>query len=357
MTKLRQWLVNIISVVAYHLRFWQFLYKLTPLRKSKKLLAVFTFHRVTDLKVQKKYYKDYERGEDVRVFEEQIKAIGSYFRIIGLDEFMDILDGKKELKTHAALLTFDDADSDFIKYAFPILSKYGYDSVNFAPTNYIDTEKRFWHLRLSNLIYNANPETLIKILESADHIPENLKALIRSLPTVTEFQLPEVCRKIAMAFHEMDEDTFDTILDQWDQLTSVSYVLDIKCMGWDDLRSLESNLVEIESHTASHRILNRLNSENIKKELDESKNRLDAELNKKVRTLCYPMGAFNDDVLREMVQSGNDAGFTTAPGLCAYPAVGDERYKIKRFGIYGDNKYRIHLFLGRIAARRVFLGK
>lgn len=350
---LKSRIVSIIAFMAYHFRLCRLCFKAVSFFRGKKILAVFVFHRVTDAALTSKYLKDYERGEAREVFEEQIRAIRRYFKILDLDEFLEVLNGEKDLTAHAALLTFDDADADFIEHALPILQKYDCPSVNFAPTDYIDTEKRFWHLRLSNLIYNSSPDSLKKMLENSEGLPENLIGLIKSIPGADARQMVVLSRQIAVAFDEMDQDTFDSILDQWENVTSIKYLLDIKCMGWDELRYLENNSVKIESHTASHRKLGKLKIEGIRDELVGSKNKLEAELNKKVKMLCYPVGSFNDLVLKEMAEAGYEAGFTSMPGVCAYPSEGDGRYKIPRLGIYGDSRSKINLFLGRIALKRL----
>jgi len=354
---MRKILVNIFIFLAYHLRLWGFVYWLAASIHQRNVLAVFTFHRITDSKKSDKFYMGYEKGSDYRVFQGQIRAITRYFKVITLEEFLDIINGKKEFEKHLALLTFDDADSEFEKYVCPVLEKNGCSAVNFAPTDFIDTDKRFWHLRVSNIVYNANRDSWKPVIETSDQLPPDVARAVKGIDFNSEQTKEAGCRKLMRALSKLDHDRLDEMIDKWEKSTGAAYTLGIECHGWDDLRRLESRGVRIESHTASHRRLATLDREAIKKELIDSRKKLDEELKKSVRTLCYPAGSFNDLVIDEMAKSDYEAGFTSIDGSCAYPLDERDRYRIPRYGFYGDNKYRIHFFLGKIGLNAITSGK
>lgn len=68
-------------------------------------------------------------------------------------------------------------------------------------------------------------------------------------------------------------------------------------MSWGQLQAVEKHpLFTVESHTVTHTKLTTLNATDIKEEVQDSKQTIEAKLNKKVRFLAYPYGAFNTTV-------------------------------------------------------------
>jgi peptidoglycan/xylan/chitin deacetylase (PgdA/CDA1 family) len=68
-------------------------------------------------------------------------------------------------------------------------------------------------------------------------------------------------------------------------------------MDWDALRSLDSDLITIGSHTLTHPILPTLDEAAIHFEMTESRRQLEQKLNRAVNYFCYPNGSFNTKTL------------------------------------------------------------
>jgi peptidoglycan/xylan/chitin deacetylase (PgdA/CDA1 family) len=69
------------------------------------------------------------------------------------------------------------------------------------------------------------------------------------------------------------------------------------------------------SHTVSHPILTTTDDAQLRRELRESRARLEAELGRSVDLFCYPNGAFDERVRRETAGAGYSCAVTTEPGL------------------------------------------
>jgi len=345
-----------VRLTFFYLGLWRLGYRLYNLMKRKPLLLVFTFHRVTESARSQNYYMYYEKGIDREIFEWQLEGIASYFNVIGLDEFTDIVGGRSAPQRHSALITFDDADSEFVVYALPALKRRNFSSVMFAPTDFIDTDKRFWHLRISNIIHQLTPAKWAAVRSRADKLPAAIRQVISR-----EFPESEA-QRAALALdlnHRLDkEDIRDvlTIIDSWESIVGENFVLDIKCLSWDQLRALESDSVYIESHSVSHGKLANLEPGEIKRELLCSREKLERELGRKVRAISYPGGSYNEDVLRAAGETGYTLGFTTETGVCPYPLNGKELFRLPRFSLYGDSRPEIHYVLGLLPIKSM-LGK
>lgn len=102
-------------------------------------------------------------------------------------------------------------------------------------------------------------------------------------------------------------------------------------LGWKEIREMvDSGVIEIGSHTISHKWLPAMGTKQLKDELNNSKMRLEKETGKPISVLCYPIGAHNDRVERETAAAGYACAVATNPGPLA-PI--DNAYAIKRIKI------------------------
>lgn len=81
------------------------------------------------------------------------------------------------------------------------------------------------------------------------------------------------------------------------------------------ISALDSNTINIGSHTNTHPDLSKITKESIKKELADSKSRLEKMLNTKVEIFAYPGGAFNEEALSEVKEAGYVCACATNRGF------------------------------------------
>lgn len=60
------------------------------------------------------------------------------YTTLSADEYLDILDGKKEVPDKPVLITFDDNTADFTKYVMPVLQRYGMKAIQFTVSGWVD---------------------------------------------------------------------------------------------------------------------------------------------------------------------------------------------------------------------------
>src|SRR3990172_5769065 len=75
-----------------------------------------------------------------------------------------------------------------------------------------------------------------------------------------------------------------------------------------------SGLIEIGSHTKSHRSAGRLSREELNYELEGSKKRITERLGG-CDSLCWPKGRVTPEAIEVARKAGHRAGFTTRPGV------------------------------------------
>lgn len=119
-------------------------------------------------------------------------------------------------------------------------------------------------------------------------------------------------------------------------------------MSIEQVRKLNENpLVDIGSHCVSHINLLSLNDEEIRRELVESRKKLESLLNQHIRLLSFPYGAFNKKIIQFTKEAGYRRAFSILPKfafsknseyisgrIVAEPADWKLEFRLKLLGAY-----------------------
>ena len=107
----------------------------------------------------------------------------------------------------------------------------------------------------------------------------------------------------------------------------------------DAINEMSNYGIDIESHTVNHPHLNEMTYDEQLTELIESKKTLESITGKKIDSIAYPFGDFNDDSIKAAKDAGYTLGFTTKRGLSDRD---DNPLKLDR--IYISSKYDMDTF-------------
>jgi peptidoglycan/xylan/chitin deacetylase (PgdA/CDA1 family) len=121
-------------------------------------------------------------------------------------------------------------------------------------------------------------------------------------------------------------------------------------MGWAELGELVERGFEVGSHTVTHAHLTKLDDRELLRELRDSREQLEDELDVPCRFLAYPYGEEDERVRAATRSSGYEAAFAL-PGRQA----STDRYAVPRVGIWrSDGSARVSLKTSP-AGRRLLL--
>jgi len=93
------------------------------------------------------------------------------------------------------------------------------------------------------------------------------------------------------------------------------------------LKEMDANGFEVQCHTLAHKELDKLTYEQQLKDLKESKEFMERNLNKKVTTICYPIGKFNKNTIKAAEEAGYLMGIKMVGG---WANKNDGMYTINR---------------------------
>ncbi|RDJ23300.1 polysaccharide deacetylase [Bosea caraganae] len=229
------------------------------------------------------------------------------YDIVSLDEALARLADPKPGRFFVAI-TSDDGYRDNLDHAWPVLAKHGAPWTAFVTPGFAERTARLWWLELEEAI--------------------------RALPRI-ELELPEGRFSARTESDAEKQGAFDTLYWRlrkgpeetllaaaaelaWQAGIDSAALVERECLPWETLRSLAGALgVTIGAHTLSHPMLAKHPEEVARREIFESKARLEAELGIPIRHFAYPVGDPGSAGPREFALA-REAGFasavTTRPG-------------------------------------------
>ncbi len=105
--------------------------------------------------------------------------------------------------------------------------------------------------------------------------------------------------------------------------------------SWNQAREmLDSGVIDIQSHTYSHRVLSTLSDSEIAYEMSASKKLIESNLGRKCNVVAYPQGAMNDTVIAGARKAGYKLGCKV--GDSGTNSLADDPYAIKRITVNGN---------------------
>jgi peptidoglycan/xylan/chitin deacetylase (PgdA/CDA1 family) len=269
---------------------------------------------------------------DRQRFDQLLAWLKSWFNILPLGEACQRLQNKT-LPARAAAITFDDGYADNFEHAVPLLQKHGVHATFFIATGFLDGG-RMWN---DTIIESIRQTTLAQL--DADFL--GLGRL--PLQTIDE-RRAAISQLIPAIKHLSPEARASTVASVAASCQSV--LPDNLMLSTDQLRALRRTGMGVGAHTVSHPILTKTDAGTARREISDSRERLQAILGERIGLFAYPngkLGADYDASHVEMVRSlGFDAAVTTNPGVAD---AGSDRYALPRFTPWDSRRGRFGLRL------------
>ena len=226
-----------------------------------------------------------------------LESLKKSFEVVNFEEVMRgsfPLGGKPK-----CLLTFDDAWQDTFANATPALRRSGLHAVVFVPTGLLGSAEPFWVERLT-CVWNQSEAARHAVRVAAAGVSAEdgmlLAAAIAALKQLPNAKREEVVRALATQYPAQEAEPVD------------------RFMSWDDLAAARP-VLEAESHTVHHVLLDTEDETTARRELTESRSELCRRTGREVRALAYPNGNHNEHVRHWAKQAGYEWAFTVCRGI------------------------------------------
>lgn len=290
------------------------------------------YHRVIDDPFAEHEYAQTGTAVSKRAFEAQIRYISLKFKILTAGDYIESLREGRPLPKQCAVVTFDDGWLDNYENAYPILKSYRVPATIFVCTGFLNTTKKLWFHEILHSIkwqglsseqlaralmrflpdksIESDVRSLLADAQPRDVVIDNFFHLVKSLGAN---QLEELSSELMKLSGKSDT--------AWEQRRFM--------MTWDEIRSLDMQIVEIGSHGQSHRLLTSIPQVDAKREIHESKAEIESNLGTNVRTFAYPNGTYDENIKRMVLEAGYLGAFAVGGGDGS-----SDLFTISRIGVH-----------------------
>jgi len=236
-----------------------------------------------------------------------------------------------QLPERAVVVTFDDGYADNLSNAKPLLERHGVPATVYVATKLLGQPAEFWWDELENILLLSStlPELLRVSIDGTDHVwhLRSSASELAALPawTVQSRKAPTPRHRAYRDLHQLlrplpDEKQEAVLAQLRDQLPKPFTPRPThRLLTPDELRSLAAgDLVEIGAHSVTHSMLTSLPLEAQRREITESKRRLEEILGRTVTSFAYPYGG-HEMVSPQTVTLVKESGFASACSTIAEP--------------------------------------
>ena len=268
---------------------------------NRQKLLIITYHRFSEA--------EDGRSTSAHSFDEQLEYLNANYTLLPLSRVAEVYSNGDRMPFRAAVITIDDGFRDSYEIAFPILQKHRTPATLFVVTDFVDQKAWLWTDKVRYLTAKAGSgaktiqffghELKINLdgpasrLEAATRINSSLKTLRED---EKEAAITKIAANLSVEVPELPPSEYRSI-------------------SWDQAREMDSNSVEIGSHTVTHPILPKVSDEQLETELRSSKARIEAALDRPAKLFCYPNGSYDQRVVKAVANAGYECAVTTEPGL------------------------------------------
>ncbi|HZR46482.1 MAG TPA: polysaccharide deacetylase family protein [Candidatus Manganitrophaceae bacterium] len=301
----RRWIKSSLAGAAYYSGLLDCYIQLRDRCPSQNRLYILGYHAVVE-NVPRSVGRGMMAPQLIssKVFEKEIEQIGSQFDFLSIDQAVDFIERKINLRRDSVVITFDDGYQGVYEHAYPILKKKGIPAAVYLCSDYVGTSWLFDHDRLFYLVRKMRLAGLS----------------LRSIRSETGLDLempPEDDPPLAATrflLEKLSSGRLERLIDLLQEKLGVAgedFPTEAKILSWEAAKEMSESGVTLGSHTASHRLLSEAEPREILEELRLSKSRLEDRLGKKVDHLAYPDGRYTPFVIDAARACGYRSACTT----------------------------------------------
>jgi peptidoglycan/xylan/chitin deacetylase (PgdA/CDA1 family) len=327
-----------IAYILYYTGITNYIIK----KKLSGKILVLTYHRILPCKLREHSFSHQAIMTEPANFDMHLSVVNKYFKVVDIDELsIAQVNHTKLFSMPQCLITFDDGWNDNFEYAYPILKKRGCGAAIFVPIDHISTDDTLWQEKLGHIIFKTtelrtqqSKKILLKYCNNEffnkdkNEIKLEIINYVRTLKSMPYDKINSIVNDFTMILGGIEGSPVD------------------RHMTWDQLLELVENGINIESHACSHKILTRLEMDDVIDEIKRSKKVLEEKLKTRITSIAYPNGDYNPQIGDITKDAGYSYGFGTRYG---YVSENSNYYDLERVNIYDGVADSKPMFLATIA--------
>jgi peptidoglycan/xylan/chitin deacetylase (PgdA/CDA1 family) len=269
-------------------------------------------------------------------FEKQVAFMAKKYNILAMNQFSSNLNQGRVYSANDLIITFDDGWRDNFINTYPVLKKYNVAATIFLTVDFIGTQYLFWFQEISSLLSGDNSrnrqiaDTITAVLKKYPQSPSAQKLLNENIESILadRDRFIEKLKKLDTAI------TYDITAETRKLFNNnpINSSDERQLLNWGEVLEMSRAGLEFGSHGLSHRLLDSLSSNDVAKELIESKKEIEFKLGKPIDSFTYPNGNYNREIESQVEKAGYTCAFIV--GINPESVIKPDRYAIDRIGVH-----------------------
>lgn len=241
-------------------------------------LVVFNYHRVGD-----SGNSPFDRGlwsATVDAFDRQVTFLKKHFEIVNVCDLQDLFHHPDD---RGVMITFDDGYRDNFELAFPVLRRHGAPATFFITTGFLDDRRTAWWDEIAWMVHTSAQPALCGEGFSAQPLP-------LATPAARESAILTLLKIYKGLGKELTEDFLNRLAEQAGTGRASRELANSVWMSWDMVRELHAAGMDIGGHTVNHPVLANADAQTQRREIFDSKQRIETEIGSSITAFSYPVG-------------------------------------------------------------------
>jgi peptidoglycan/xylan/chitin deacetylase (PgdA/CDA1 family) len=252
---------------------------------------------------------------------EQLAYLTTHYQVVPVSRLAELLAVKGRLPAGLAAITIDDGYCDAYDIALPLLRRFKAPATFYLVTEFIDRVSWVWTdiprflttqttaRQLTTQLGDRQIQVELTTEGARIRASEKINAVLKTLPDETrEAELQRLASELGVTVPASPPGEFGPV-------------------SWNQAREMEARGVELGSHTVRHPILTNTGDAQLRRELSDSRSRLEEVLKHPVEHFCYPNGNYDARVRNAAAQAGYLSAVTCDGGL---NQLGDDPLALRR---------------------------
>ncbi|MFP9193840.1 polysaccharide deacetylase family protein [Natrialbaceae archaeon A-CW1-1] len=271
-------------------------------------------------------------------FREQLDYFEATYTIPDRETALEALSGSRSLPEDSLILTFDDGLRDHVEWVLPELTKRGLWGMFFVPAGpYLHNQVLDVH-RVHTLLGRFDSDRLVDVL--GDILDASLDRPLTRSDSGSLYgnrdEVDTISRFKQLINDELSRTERDDVLTALEHRVFESHPVDPAevYMSQGDLQTLVDEGMLLGGHSASHRILARLDESEQRREIERSFDFLTRTVgDQPLRTFAYPYGTdttYSSETLTCLEEAGCEVAFTTVSNAITPSDIAQRNLRLPR---------------------------
>lgn len=306
MSMLKAWIRWLLACAIYYSGIWNLIKERKEKTAKGRRNIILRYHRVNGKASQDPFHLTVSE----KMFDAQLNFVKENYKVVSSEELVNT--ETEHQSGTVAVITFDDGYLDNYTTALPVLKKHGLPATIFMTTDLIESKKRFWWDRVESIFKSATKHSaILNWKEESGEAGHEIMDITSTEGKRRAIQFVEV---LGNRISDVEKERLISSLA--DQLTPgiTSAELERETVNWDEVRELAKQGVHIGSHGLSHRLFTKISHAEARREIFESKEKIESELKQPIRYIAYPGGKTSERTWKMAKEAGYLGSFSTEPG-------------------------------------------